>query len=310
MSGVDRGENGRQPASERASPVGGSADAGAADGGQLKIQNWSIQTAIDRRTVITLGYRSVAISDKILSVVQSHLVGAEDDWSTNKGRITYPSRAQVLELAVALSRPVPGNIVEFGTWEGHSTRVIRDELWRARVWERAQRRKRIFACDSFEGLAEDYEHFKAGTFATEVPTLRGVRIVKGFFEDSLTPELSAEVGRVSFAHLDADLYSSTLKALNWLTPLLQPGSILLFDELLGEDPAEARALVEWQEASGTRLAMLALFGREPIGFGERGVEAGRRTDRRGLFQVVGDTELRKAPPLFPVRLRRRLAAKW
>jgi hypothetical protein len=81
----------------------------------------------------------------------------------------------------------------------------------------------------------------------------------------------------------------------------------------GEDPAEARALVEWQEASGIRLAMLALFGREPIGFGERGlggVETGGRTDRRGLFQVVGDTQLRKVLPLFPVRLRRRLAAKW
>lgn len=255
----------------------------------------------------------MATSDEILSVLtslQPQLLGTEDDWTASKGRITYPSRAQVLELAVALSRPVPGNIVEFGTWKGHSTRVIRDELWRTRVWERAQRRKRIFACDSFEGLTEDYEHLKAGTFATQVPKLRGVRIVKGFFEDSLTPELAAEVGGVSFAHFDADLYSATLKALNWLTPLLQPGSILLFDELLGEDPAEAQALVEWQKVSGTRLAMLALFGREPIGFGEREVKTGGRTDRRGLFQVVGETELRRVPPLFPVRLRRRLAAKW
>jgi hypothetical protein len=25
-----------------------------------------------------------------------------------------------------------------------------------------------------------------------------------------------------------------------------PGSVLLFDELIGEDPAEARAMAEWQ----------------------------------------------------------------
>ncbi|WP_191334835.1 hypothetical protein [Amycolatopsis acidiphila] len=61
-------------------------------------------------------------------------MGETGDWATGKGHIAYPTRAQVLELAMAISRGVPGNIVEFGTWQGHSTRVIRDELWRSRVW--------------------------------------------------------------------------------------------------------------------------------------------------------------------------------
>ncbi|TVT15131.1 hypothetical protein FNH06_36740 [Amycolatopsis acidiphila] len=161
----------------------------------------------------------------------------------------------------------------------------------------------MFACDSFEGLAEDYEHLKAGTFRTAVPKLTGVRIVKGYFDGSLTPELAKEVGTVSLAHLDADLYSSTVTALKWLTPLLQPGSLLLFDELLGEDPAEARALTEWAAETGTRLAFLGLFGRHPSGHGDT-------TDRRGLFQVVGEEKVRNPPPLFPVRLRRKLASKW
>ena len=71
-----------------------------------------------------------------------------------------------------------------------------------------------------------------------MPRLAGVRLVEGFFENSLTPELASEVGRVSLAHFDADLHASTACALGWLTPLLQPGSLLLFDEFLGEDPAE------------------------------------------------------------------------
>jgi hypothetical protein len=33
------------------------------------------------------------------------------------------------------------------------------------------------------------------TFATPTPTLRGVRIVDGFFESTLTPDLAVEVGR-------------------------------------------------------------------------------------------------------------------
>ncbi len=231
------------------------------------------------------------------------LTGTPGDWSAKAGRVTYPSRAQVLALAVSVSRPVPGHIIEFGTWKGASTRVIRDELWQSRIWDRGQRAKRIYACDSFKGLAEDYEHLEKGTFATEVPKLRGVRIVDGFFEDTLTEQLAAEIGRISFAHLDADLHSSTMTALNWMTPLLQPGSVLLFDELIGEDPAEARALLEWQRDADVSLAMLALFGREPSGKGDM-------SDRRALFQVVGDEKIAKAPPLFPVRLRRRLAAKW
>jgi predicted O-methyltransferase YrrM len=231
------------------------------------------------------------------------LVGTAGDWTANVGRVTYPSRAQVLELAVSMSRPVPGHIIEFGTWKGASTRVIRDELWQSLIWDRRQRGKRIYACDSFKGLAEDYEHLQKGVFATEVPKLRGVRIVNGYFEDSLTEQLAREIGRISLAHLDADLYSSTLTALTWMTPLLQPGSVLLFDELIGEDPAEARALLEWQQASGVQLALLALFGREPSG-------KGGMSDRRAIFQVVGDKQIRKSPPLFPTRLRRRLAASW
>jgi hypothetical protein len=131
--------------------------------------------------------------------------GDAGDWTEIAGHVTYPSRSQVIELAVQLARPVPGHIVEFGVWKGDSIRVIRDELWRSAIWDPAQRRKRIYACDSFAGLPDDYEHLPAGTFATPVPILRGVRIVDGFFGSSLTADLPAEIGRVSLAHLDADL---------------------------------------------------------------------------------------------------------
>jgi len=228
--------------------------------------------------------------------------GQAGDWVALKDRVTYLSRAQVLSMAVALARAVPGHYMEFGSYQGHSVRHLRAELWRDKLWGR-QLGTRIYACDSFRGLPEDYENLPAGTFATRVPTLRGIRIVEGFFEDSLTPQLAAEVRRVSLAHLDADLWSSTATALSWLTPLLGPGSLLLFDELLGEDPAEFKALQEWLEATNIRVAMIALFGREPSGNGER-------TDRRAIFQVVGNRQVAKAPPLPPSRVIRRLTRGW
>lgn len=239
----------------------------------------------------------------IVDTAQEWLVGRPGDWKESRGRITYPTRSQVLEIAVQIARPVPGHIMDFGVYQGYSTRIIRDELWRSKIWDRRQRGKRIYACDSFEGLPEEYEHLPAGNFATPVPKLRRVRIVKGFFDVSLTPELAAEVGKVSLAHLDADLYSSTACVLNWLTPLLAPGSLLLFDEFYGDDPAEARAFSEWLDRTGTKVAMLALFGREPSG------QVGT-SDRRALFQVMSDKPITKAAPLLPVRLRRRLSSTW
>jgi predicted O-methyltransferase YrrM len=233
----------------------------------------------------------------------SLLTGEAGDWARWHGKVTLPTRSQVLELAVQISRPIAGHIMEFGVFQGYSTRILRDELWRARVWERRQWRKRIYACDSFEGLPDAYEHLPAGTFATAVPRLHGVRIVKGFFDRSLTPELAAEVGTVSLAHIDVDLFESTQTVLAWLTPLLRPGSLLLFDEFVGEDPAEARSLLEWRERTGVNVMMLACFGREPSG-------KGGMTDRRALFQVVGDAALSKAAPLPLIRWRRRVLTRW
>ncbi|WP_322761613.1 TylF/MycF/NovP-related O-methyltransferase [Frankia sp. Cr2] len=240
---------------------------------------------------------------EVATTRQEWFAGRPGDWAAWRSKVTFASRAQVLELAVQIARPVPGNIVEFGVWKGASTRVIRDELLRCSRWDRAQRRKRIYACDSFEGLPTGYENIAKGTFATPVPRLHGIRIVKGFFEDSLTPALATEVGQVSLAHFDADLYSATVCALEWITPLLHAGSLLLFDEFVGEDAAEERAFLEWTERTGTETALIALFGRESSGHGGL-------TDRRALFQVIGDKQIQEPPPLFPKRLRRRLTSRW
>jgi hypothetical protein len=77
---------------------------------------------------------------------------------------------------------------------------------------------------------------------------------------------------------------------------------LLFDEFLGEDPAEERAFLEWSTRTGIETAMLAMFSREPAGRTDT-------TDRRVLFQVVAADPIAKAAPLLPKRVRRRLT-RW
>ena len=201
-------------------------------------------------------------------------------WEQLQGKLTLTSRDAVLELCVSLCERIPGEIIEFGVAEGDSTRTLRRAS--------ARSGKRLFACDSFKGLPEKFENAEVGAFACEPPRIPGVEIVEGYFEDSLTPELAARVKRIALASLDADLYSSTTCALRWLTPLLGPGSLLLFDEFLGENESEKRAFEDWQRETGVRTVLLAEFLREPSGWGTK-------LDTRPLFQVVGDEPPRYLP---------------
>jgi len=183
-------------------------------------------------------------------------------------RVRYLPRELVLQTCLRLVYDVPGCIAEFGVADGGSTRILR-----------AASKKDIFAFDSFEGLRESYENLKVGTFAGPAPDIPGVNFVKGYFEDTCTEHLATELGRVAFASLDADLYSSTIFVLRWLTPLLAQGSLILFDEFVGEDGAEARAFREWQAETGVIAIRIAEFDRQPAG---RGVIP----DKRLLFQIV------------------------
>jgi hypothetical protein len=54
-----------------------------------------------------------------------------------------------------------------------------------------------------------------------------------------------------------------------LTPLLGTGSLLLFDEFVGADMAEARAFQEWRDESGVELLRIADFDRDPSGWARR-----------------------------------------
>lgn len=206
-------------------------------------------------------------------------------WAEAKSRTNYIRRSMLLELSVRLAVRVPGNIVEFGVATGASTRVIRRALRQfGSRWFAPHGRKTIFALDSFEGLQEAFESAAVGTFAGKIPKISGVVFVKGYFEETCTEALQQRVGRVAFAHLDADLYSSTICALRWLTPLLGTGSLLLFDEFIGERQSEARAFDEWRNETSTRLIRIAECDRDPSGWGSI-------PDRRVLFQVIGPEEL-------------------
>jgi hypothetical protein len=237
----------------------------------------------------------------ILSANPSEAENSLGDWESLKSRVRYVPRDVVLETAVRLSHWVPGHIMEFGVYRGTSTRILRRTLSQCKRAEFGGPAKRIYACDSFQGLPEKFAELEAGTFACDPPRIRGVKIVKGYFEDSLTPELADEVRQVALASLDADLYSSTACVLNWLTPMLGTGSLLLFDQFLGDGSAEKKAFDDWQRETGIQTAKIAEFVRAPSG-------RGANLDMRALFQVVGQEKINPVPPFWDwlMKVKRRL----
>jgi hypothetical protein len=97
----------------------------------------------------------------------------------------------------------------------------------------------IYGFDSFEGLpdewdkGEGHEVIPAGSWGRDaLPyVLPNVRLIKGWFKDTL-PEFVRTVGdeAIAFLHVDCDIYSSTACALSTLAPMIQEGTIIVFDE--------------------------------------------------------------------------------
>lgn len=92
----------------------------------------------------------------------------------------------------------------------------------------------VFGFDSFEGLPEDWRpEFSMGGQLPRVN--QNVRLIKGWFDKTLSPFIRTENMDVSFIHIDCDLYSSTKYTLDTLCPYIKDGCIIVFDELLEYD---------------------------------------------------------------------------
>lgn len=152
-----------------------------------------------------------------------------------------------------LERCIPGGLyAEFGVYHGASLRRIR---------ERLPPEQPLYGFDSFKGLPESWREFPAGTFATSVrPKLPNTHLVIGRFEDTLPKFVQEHPEHVSFLHIDCDLYSSTRTILMALASQIVPGTVILFDEIMGYagyEKHEYRAWCEFVAETGKRFEPIA-----------------------------------------------------
>lgn len=178
-------------------------------------------------------------------ILRRHRLLAIDHWvGTEYTAFGRAQRKQIL-LSIArfahINRPIKGYYMEFGSHEANSMRLAWDTFRHLFDWS-------YIAFDSFEGLPEmeDFDRsdiFRAGNLATaeedfvRIVTDHGMprdklMTVKGFYDQSLTPELRQrlEPQRAAVVYVDCDLYASTVPVLAFIRPFLQKGTVIVFDD--------------------------------------------------------------------------------
>jgi len=115
---------------------------------------------------------------------------------------------------------------EFGVWRGSSFKYLIKTF------------KKGYGFDTFTGLPEDWSlgsHIeKEGTYSSggNVPKIKGGEFIVGKFEDTLPVFFSERRPMASVINFDADLYSSTICALNFSKQIIDKDTILVFDEFI------------------------------------------------------------------------------
>jgi hypothetical protein len=125
--------------------------------------------------------------------------------------------------------------------------------------------------DSRKWYHEGVYKYSEGEFLKNVrrtgADMKRVFVVSGFFEESLRPDnpLVRDLRKAAVVWIDCDLYSSTRTVLDFITPYLQYGTLLLFDDwfafLADPNAGQQRAFREWLEKNPQlRAVELMRFG--------------------------------------------------
>jgi O-methyltransferase len=163
-----------------------------------------------------------------------------------------------LAVEYALKNNAGGHYYEFGLYQGYT-------FYRAVI---ASPHIHHFGFDSFEGMPDNSEGggFQMGRFTYSYSRVinnllknkafsHKEHLIKGFFSDSLTADLQSELQnyKPGVILIDSDLYSSAVEVLNFIKPLLQKGTIVIFDDwhAFTEDQGEQKALREFLSENKT-----------------------------------------------------------
>jgi hypothetical protein len=149
--------------------------------------------------------------------------------------------------------------LEFGVYKGDTINYISKFT-----------KNTVYGFDSFEGLPEIWrERYGKGHFSTNgvLPEVNSnVILVKGWFDDTLPLFIANNKNKkISFIHIDCDLYSSTKYVLTYLKDYITDDCVIVFDELVNYDGfdgnnGELRALYEFLIENNIKYKWIGMNG--------------------------------------------------
>lgn len=126
---------------------------------------------------------------------------------------------------------------------------------------------KVYGFDSFEGLPEKWrDGFEKGSFSLNgmLPKVNGnVELIKGWFNKTLLHFIQTHNKKVSFIHIDVDIYSSTKYIFEVLTEYIDTDCIIVFDELVnysGFDAGELKAFYEFVKENKVDYEWIGMDG--------------------------------------------------
>ena len=137
-----------------------------------------------------------------------------------------------------------GIIAEFGVKSGKTINELANKP--------LLRKKTIYGFDSFVGIPEDWSGTKTLkgqlTNNDKLPKVaKNVKLIKGWFKDSLLTFCEHNSENAALLHIDCDLYQSTKEVLESFNTKIKPGTIIIFDEFFNYPNWVNHEYKAWQE---------------------------------------------------------------
>tara|TARA_E500000331_G_C17227572_1_gene701038 strand:+ start:1074 stop:1715 length:642 start_codon:yes stop_codon:yes gene_type:complete len=134
---------------------------------------------------------------------------------------------------------IQGDYIEFGIFKGkslyHSVKTAKKI--------NAEKNITFWGLDSFEGFpVENHEFYKAKNFKVSKSKVKksfnkykNVKIIDGYFEDTLTSDELQNIKNISFAFIDCDIYESSQVAFKFIKSKMTKGGFIMIDDFTSID---------------------------------------------------------------------------
>jgi predicted O-methyltransferase YrrM len=177
---------------------------------------------------VSLLHRSLSLDHNVIAELERRAVSESADYIARAmtTALAILSREGVWDFAIRNARR-EGLWLEFGVFKGYSINYL------ARATSNT-----VYGFDSFQGLQEDWTGVghKKGTFdlSGRLPrVVRNVKLVPGWFRDTLPRFLAEHADPVSLLHLDCDTYEATAEVLGLVKSRLTPSTVVVLDDYHG-----------------------------------------------------------------------------